>query len=146
MKAIGWKIGLFGVLLGISGLLETGASWNLHDPAHRGDVEEVRRCIEEGADPNERDSYGRTPLHYAAYYGHVEVVRVLLDEGADPTAEDEYGKTPSDRAKEEGHFEVVCLLRDRAGTSPSCTRECLWCIEHPACDPPPECWECTRDR
>jgi ankyrin repeat protein len=43
----------------------------------------VRKLLEHGADPNERNGRGCTVLVRAAQSGHTEAVRVLLDHGAD---------------------------------------------------------------
>jgi ankyrin repeat protein len=51
----------------------------LHEAAWRGDLEEVTRLVDGGADVNWRDSIGETALFGAAAWGHVEVVRHLVD-------------------------------------------------------------------
>ena len=65
-----------------------------------------------GADPNEKDECGQTPLHNAARDGRAEIVRALLEGGADPNAEDEDGETPLRIAAEEGHTEITQALLD----------------------------------
>ncbi len=55
--------------------------------------EHRRRCG--GADPNFRDSDGRTAMHIAACEGQAEVVELLLQRGADAVAEDQWGSTVS---------------------------------------------------
>ena len=54
----------------------------------------MARCLQEGADPNERDGRGMTPLGMAASIGKAGVVKVLLEAGADPNARNEGGVTP----------------------------------------------------
>ena len=52
-----------------------------------GNVDDVRRLLQGGADANEKiDELGLTALMVAARYGHVEIVKVLLKAGADPNA------------------------------------------------------------
>jgi ankyrin repeat protein len=58
--------------------------------ADRGDVEEVRRLLERGADPNEPEEvnapHGRA-LYSAVYKRHFEVAKLLLEHGANPNQE-----------------------------------------------------------
>ena len=44
----------------------------------------VEYLIARGADPNEGDAFGMTPLHYAVY-NTLDIVKLLLQNGADPT-------------------------------------------------------------
>ena len=49
--------------------------WEL---CNAGDVEAVKAAIDNGADVNEANAFGRTGLMYALYQSHNDVVRVLL--------------------------------------------------------------------
>ncbi len=67
----------------------------IHDAVQNGDVERVRRCLDGGADVNDReDTYGRTPLHVAAREGREDLVRLLLAAGAYVNARGDTGETP----------------------------------------------------
>ena len=46
-------------------------------------MEGIRELLDGGADPNFRDSDGRTTLHIAAWEGFAEVVELLLQRGAE---------------------------------------------------------------
>jgi ankyrin repeat protein len=59
----------------------------LHDAARDGDLDKINEQIAEGADVNEKDSAGNTPLALATYYGHTEVVKTLCENGANLTVE-----------------------------------------------------------
>ena len=56
----------------------------LHDAAERGDIEELRRLISAGVDPDEEDWRGMSPLYCAVDGGSASATRVLLDTGANP--------------------------------------------------------------
>lgn len=55
----------------------------VHRAAFLGDVQQVRKSVEAGADPNVPHLGGFTPLHDAANWGYEEVVKLLLDLGVD---------------------------------------------------------------
>jgi ankyrin repeat protein len=91
----------------------------LHGAAWCGDLAEVKRLIEGGADVNWRDSIGETALFGAAAWGHVEVVRYLLDAGADfNISEQSIGYTPLHWAASHGNLETLRVLVD-AGADPT---------------------------
>jgi len=54
----------------------------LHRAVRRGNVKELKRLLDGGADPNSEDNQGRRPLHIAAASGRTEAVKVLLKHGA----------------------------------------------------------------
>jgi ankyrin repeat protein len=60
----------------------------LHAAAARGDAEEIRRLLDQGADPTVRNGHGRTALHVAAFGARVDAMRALVSGGADPNALD----------------------------------------------------------
>jgi len=67
---------------------------DLHFAAQKGDVSEVRRLIEAGADVNVQDEDGNTPVKYASAEPHPEVLRTLIALGASPELSDFRGFTP----------------------------------------------------
>jgi ankyrin repeat protein len=54
----------------------------------------TQALIDAGADMNQRDRAGMTPLARACYKGHVSVVQALIEAGADVDPTDENGSTP----------------------------------------------------
>ena len=70
----------------------------LHIAAVSGQVEEVKRLLAEGTNPNVVDQEYDTPLHLAADTGQAEAVDILLQAGADPNAHCRDGDTPLHRS------------------------------------------------
>lgn len=62
------------------------SSDDLHKAAKEGQVELVKRLLEQGASVNAYDSEGYTALHRAVSENKREVVKILLDKGADVNA------------------------------------------------------------
>lgn len=58
------------------------------------DIPTVMRLVENGADINQTDSMGFTPLHVAAWNGYVELTEYLLQKGANPNVLSQSGNTP----------------------------------------------------
>jgi ankyrin repeat protein len=84
-----------------------------------GSAEVIRRLLEAGADANEVDPGGETPLMTAARTGAPAALRVLLERGARVDArEPEYSQTALMIAVRENHEEAVRILL-AAGASPN---------------------------
>jgi hypothetical protein len=87
---------------------------DLLEAAFRGDLGEVRRLLDKGADVNAKSGIGWTPLHAAAFCGHLDVVKFLVERGADIDAKDINGETPLDLARREKYQDVVDFLEKTA--------------------------------
>lgn len=83
-----------------------------------GDVEDVARLLAEGADVEELDKYGFTPLRGAAMSGQTEFVKMLLAAGAKVDARSERGRTALLYAASQGRADVARLLLE-AGADPT---------------------------
>ena len=57
-------------------------------------IENVRRYLDEGGDPNRRTESGQTLLHIATDNGQVELMQLLVARGADGNARGHHGYTP----------------------------------------------------
>lgn len=102
----------------------------LYCAARKGSVQEVRRLLEKGADPNARNNKGLTPLHEAAYWGEAEIVSLLLKAGADPKADNGRGWTPLHSAALSaglsGRKKIMDMLL-AAGADAACKDKNGWC-------------------
>ena len=61
---------------------EAAAYAGLHAAAHRGDMAELRKRLAAGANLEQRDVHGRTPLHVATFARQRDAVRALAKAGA----------------------------------------------------------------
>ena len=82
----------------------------LDDKVNQGNLENVMRLIEQGADVNGRNVLRDTPLIAAAHTGQPNMVRLLLVWGADKSLLGFDGKTARERAEQVGHREVLLVL------------------------------------
>ncbi len=91
---------------------ENHARWScMHYAAARGDTSVIRRMLDYGADIDQRNAAGRTPLAEAAKSGQLKAVKLLLDEGAEVNIYDtESGFTPLHSAAQKNHPAVVRRL------------------------------------
>ncbi len=76
------------------------------------DVVQLKALLDEGADVNAKDNYGRTVLMSAVERNRVEMIKALLERGADVNAKDDMGKTALSRATVGNNDEVIKLLTE----------------------------------
>lgn len=76
--------------------------------ARAGNLDELRRLLDQGADPNELNKWGTTALTGAP--AHTEIVRHLIAHGADVNKRVADGTTPLNEASFWGHSETVAVL------------------------------------
>jgi len=87
---------------------------NLFQAARYGDIANVRKYLDLGANIEVKDYRGLTSLQIACIYGHLDVVRLLLDRGANiEAAGGSTGQTALIFASMEGELDVVKELLDR---------------------------------
>ena len=68
--------------------------WTLRSAIAEGDAHAVQQLLEAGADGNDREWPGWTPLHMAAVAGESAAAELLLRNGADVNARTVWGLTP----------------------------------------------------
>ncbi|GFV15640.1 ankyrin-3, partial [Trichonephila clavipes] len=98
--------------------LEKSQQDRLIDAAKQGDLNMVKKLIDQGTNFKFTNESGFTPLHYAASRGHLEVVQYLVDKGADINCATYIdfvgrlvsGRTPLHWAARSGKLEVVKYL------------------------------------
>ncbi|XP_067618406.1 uncharacterized protein [Eurosta solidaginis] len=78
--------------------------------ASKGDIRTVQRLLKDGADANDKDIDGRTPLHYAVSNGHIDIVNILLTNGANVSQVTNKGNTPLHTATSKYYQEIVEVL------------------------------------
>ncbi|XP_010909898.1 ankyrin repeat domain-containing protein 2B isoform X2 [Elaeis guineensis] len=82
----------------------------VHHMASIGDVEGLKKALEDGADKDEEDSEGRRALHFACGYGEVKCAQLLLGVGATVDALDKNKNTALHYAAGYGREDCVALL------------------------------------
>ena len=80
---------------------------SLFDAIQLDDSKRVQELISKGANIEEKDEYGDTPLIDAAFTGKKESLRVLIDNKANIEARGAFDSTALLRAAERGHSECV---------------------------------------
>ena len=79
-----------------------------------GDVARAGALLDDGANPEQMDSMGRTPLMLAVIAHRDDMVGLLLAHHANPNAADNSGQTPLQRARLDQQTNIVRLL-ERVG-------------------------------
>lgn len=91
---------------------------SLFEAVEKGDLEQVKLLISNGADINLKDPNGWIPLHIAARRGYVDIAALLIKNGASGalvnarinSRDDASGLTPLHLAADKGHVDMVELL------------------------------------
>ncbi len=91
----------------------------LTEAAAKGDLATMKELLNKGANVNERNSFGMTPLIFAVGRYQLEAVRLLMENGADPSLFDRYGWTPLTLADD---FAKMGMYRSYSG-QPGITSE-----------------------
>ena len=88
----------------------------LQTSARRGNKDEVKAQLENGADPNAKNKKGETPLHTVCIEStnpHKQVMQLLIEKNANVNAKTDVGYTPLMSACTEAEFTSRMDIRDR---------------------------------
>ena len=78
-----------------------------------GFTEIMEELVDAGADVNNQDVLGCTPLHNACYFGHLDSVELLVKQGGtDVALETNRGETPLNYAASWGYTDIMEILVD----------------------------------
>lgn len=84
----------------------------VHLAVKSGDLAMLKFLIQElHLNPNQQDSFGRTPLHWAAHQGNIMMIEALLLARANVNAKDDQGLPPITYGERSGFKDVVQLLQ-----------------------------------
>jgi len=73
----------------------------------------VEKWIQKGANVNQKNEKGYTPLHIASTYGHIGIVNLLIEKGTNINEKADNGATPLHLASKFGHKNIVELLIEK---------------------------------
>jgi NAD(P)-dependent dehydrogenase (short-subunit alcohol dehydrogenase family) len=90
----------------------TASQVGLHQAALEGNLPAIRQQVETGANLNEKDAYGSTPLIIASTFGHTEVAQALIEAGAELDQQNSDGATALFTAALLCRTEIVQALLD----------------------------------
>ena len=100
---------------------QIGGSFHLIHSTQKGNIMDVRKCLDNHDDPNFQSSVGATALFSTLYNENEndsEIATLLLDRGADPDIQNDAGKTALMIASSRLNDHMVKLLLDR-GADPN---------------------------
>lgn len=79
----------------------------MHDASQTGDIEQIKKLIEQGISVNDRFHPDFYAFREAASFGHSEIVKLFLEHGADIHDWDDWALIS---ASERGHYDTVSVL------------------------------------
>ena len=92
----------------------------LHEAILKGDLNEVKRLVEAGANPMNPDLYNDTSLHHAATMGELEILKYFIDDiGCIPGVKGWKGTTPLHSAAQARQFDIIRYLIEECKLDPT---------------------------
>ncbi len=104
------KFRLFSSVFLACAAVAQAAGVSLLEATYTGDVKQVAALIKAGADVNEANLFGATPMSEAARRGDTEVLKLLLKAGASPESANAEGETALMAVARTGNVEAAKLL------------------------------------
>ncbi|EAW16732.1 Ankyrin repeat protein [Aspergillus fischeri NRRL 181] len=99
----------------VSSMADTKRDHPICHAVTSGQADFVRKLIENGADINFKDVYGRSPLALAARQGNFTLVQMLISLGANPLSYDRLFHRPAANAASQGHYDIADYLLQELG-------------------------------
>jgi ankyrin repeat protein len=93
-----WKQMVLSIIVAIIGFSVFTSAEPLNDASKEGDLDKVRRLMEEGANIEARDASSSTPLYNAVGGSHRDIAKFLILKGTNVNANCTDGMTPFHRA------------------------------------------------
>jgi len=78
--------------------------------AYMGDMEKLKKCLQDGMDINSQEGFGCTALHAAADSGRKDIVEFLISKGAEVDPQDTEHLTPLYYAVTHNHEDIADVL------------------------------------
>ena len=91
---------------------QTELNRKIFNASAKGNINRVKKLIENGANLDHINSYGETPLFWATYYGNFDVVKYLTEHGANVNQTSNDGSTPLILAINKSRLEIVKELTE----------------------------------
>ena len=83
-----------------------------HKHIHQKFEKVVQYLLDQGADVNAKDTFGRTPTHIAVLMGQSEIVKILVEKGARLDVKDVFGNNTLQCASKSGYTYIAKYLKE----------------------------------